>query len=157
MRWVTRYPLAIARSPYFHSQSDVMLFDVPGRVVTYYVTYMHCSPQVHTQSHSSYTGAVAVAKAAIAIATATATAAANAAANAASVQRRTPRQRSKQDEANYYINSKEQPQSHASPARHAHFLPSYSLRGTHNNKLLTAIDGVASYLVENTHGSYSLP
>ena len=122
---------------------------------------VHSSPQVHTQSHSSYTVAVAVAKAAIAIAiataTATATAAANAAANAASVQRRTPRQRSKQDEANYYINSKEQPQSHASPARHAHFLPSYSLRGTHNNKLLTAIDGVASYLVENTHGSYSLP
>ena len=43
----------------------------------------------------------------------------------------------------------------------AYFLPSlyrtFLLRGTHNNKLLTAIDGVASYLVENTHGSYSLP
>ena len=129
-----------------------------GSAMAWSMQHEHtCSPQVHTQSHSSYTGAVAVAKAAIAIATATATAAANAAANAASVQRRTPRQRSKQDEANYYINSKEQPQSHASPARHAHFLPSYSLRGTHNNKLLTAIDGVASYLVENTHGSYSLP
>jgi len=81
-----------------------------GSAMAWSMQHEHtCSPQVHTQSHSSYTGAVAVAKAAIAIAiataTATATAAANAAANAASVQRRTPRQRSKQDEANYYISS----------------------------------------------------